>query len=265
MKLSRALLGTTVAFAALVGSYGCSSDSGSDSSGSGGASGTTSNTTTTSTGSGMGSCADMYTSVPKGDCDLIAQDCGDGQACAVVDDGGAVSKCIPAGAGQKDKGEPCATNAECKGGLSCLADHCAPFCCPGTNEPCGEGKCDVNVNFDNDATMFAYACSYSPTCDLFAGNCADGAECHLSDASACLSVCDKPSGADAAEGDPCKYRNDCGDSQVCNTNMPDDGICRFFCNTGNSGAEAGKGGCPMGRKCVPVSTGCDGLGICLPS
>jgi hypothetical protein len=175
------------------------------------------------------------------------------------------SMCLPDLGGVKDKGADCSTNSECKSGLSCVDKHCSPFCCPADNEPCGGGSCDVNLNFGDGQTAYVMACSYLPICDLFAGNCANGTDCHLTDAASCLSVCDSPSDQAVSEGGKCKYRNDCGESQLCNNNQPDDGVCRYFCDTTKADQPAGKGGCPADRKCKPAGgTGCTNLGICLP-
>lgn len=226
----------------------------------------TSSTTMPSTSSGGLSCMENYTSIPTGECDLLQQNCPSGSFCVVDKVNGMVTtKCVPDQGGLKDKGVECTTNSECKGGLNCVDKHCSPFCCPGTNEPCGGGTCDVNLSFDIDKTLFAMTCSYSVSCDLFAGNCAQGSDCHISDASACLAVCDAPSDQAVAEGGKCMYRNDCGDSQICNKNQPDDGVCRFFCKTKSMGLTPGKGGCPSGQSCKAISgTGCADLGLCLP-
>lgn len=282
MRLGRSFLGATVALSAVVWSYGCSSaetdtggvggsTSATSSTATGTATGTATNTATatSSTGSGMMpiECKQTYTSVPKGDCDLLQQDCPAGKVCVVADMGGKpVSNCVDDLGGLKDKGAPCSTNSECKGGMICVDSLCSPVCCPGTNEPCGGGTCDVNLSFDNNPAVYAMACSYLPICTLFAGDCKGGTECHISDAGACLAVCDAPAASHVDEGGKCKYRNDCGESQFCNNNQPDDGVCRFFCDTTMPNAAEGKGGCPMGRTCKPAGgTGCTNLGICLPN
>lgn len=257
----------------------CSSDSSDTSGGTGGAAQTSSSSSPTggpssgsssapssSSGSGMLTCSEEYTTVPKGDCDLLQQDCPVGQFCGVSSEGGkAQSKCLPSKGGLKDKGADCTTNSECKDGMTCIDKHCSPFCCPGTNEPCGGGKCDVNLSFDGDKAIYAAACSYLPICDLFQGSCKDGAMCHLADAASCLAVCDAPSDGFVEEGGTCKFRNDCGDSQLCNNNAPDKGVCRYFCDTTKTNAAPGAGGCPEGRQCKAAGgTGCNNLGICMP-
>jgi hypothetical protein len=175
------------------------------------------------------------------------------------------TKCVPDQGGLKDKGVDCSTNSECKGGLRCVNERCSPVCCPETDEPCGGGTCDINLVLNADRMMFAMTCGYAVSCDLFAGNCATGTDCHLSDASACLAVCDVPSDQAVPEGGKCMYRNDCGDSQYCRKNQPDDGVCRYLCNTKSMGLAPGKGGCPSGQSCEEVSpTGCTDLGACVP-
>ena len=279
MNFGRSSLCALVACSALAWSYGCSVEE-TTSSGAGGASSTTSSTTTTpststttstttmstSSGSMTIQCTKATTTVPKGDCDLLQQDCPAGMVCGVAKEGGmAVSKCQPDKGGLKVAGSACTTNTECKGGMSCVAGFCSPFCCPDTNEPCAGGTCDVNLSFGADKSIYALACSYLPICTLYGGECKNGEECHLTDASACLAVCDAPSDTHVDEGGMCTYRNDCGESQLCNKNEPDMGVCRHFCDTTKAGAEPGKGGCLAGRTCKTVSgTGCTNLGLCLP-
>lgn len=220
----------------------------------------------TSASSGGLTCSEEYTNIPKGECDLLAQDCASGTFCGVATvDGAKTTKCVPDLGGVKDKGADCVSNSECKSGLTCVDNHCSPFCCPATDEPCDGGTCDVNLNFEMGKTAFAMACSYLTICDLFAGNCAEGMDCHLSDATACLAVCDSPSDNAVSEGGDCMYRNDCGESQLCNNNSPDMGVCRYFCDTTKADQPAGKGGCPQDRMCKPAGgTGCSNLGLCVP-
>jgi hypothetical protein len=114
------------------------------------------------------------------------------------------------------------------------------------------------------ATAKAMACTYLPVCNLFKGDCKPPGQCHITDGPNCLAECDKPSTQQVKEGEKCEFRNDCGESQICNKNAPDAGVCRYFCDTSNAAAEPGKGGCPMGRKCTGVTSGCKNLGICTP-
>jgi hypothetical protein len=271
-----------VALGALAWAYGCSGgDGGSNASGSGGptsgAGGTSSGTmttassmststsmSTTSTGGGMIMCMSTYSTIPKGECDLLQQDCPMGSVCTVGPDGASLKTvCQPAAGGLKGKGSDCTTNSECKDGLSCIQKHCTPFCCPDNNQPCETGKCDIEVSFNADKNLHANACSYLKVCNLFKGDCPMGTECHLENSMACLSVCDSPAASHVDEGKPCKYRNDCGDSQFCNNNAPDAGVCRYFCDTkAAGGTAAGKGGCPPMRTCKPINSGCMNLGFC---
>ncbi len=261
--------------------YGCSGSSGGGGSGSGptsGAGGTGSGTMssatsastaasmagTMSTGSGMIMCMSMYSTIPVGECDLLQQNCPMGSVCTVAQDGASLkTACQPGAGGLKGKGSDCTTNSECKDGLSCIEKHCTPFCCPDNDKPCDTGKCDIEVTFNANKSLHANVCSYAKSCNLFKGDCPMGTECHLSEPTACLNVCDAPSAMHVDEGKPCKYRNDCGDSQFCNMNAPDTGVCRYFCDTtAAGGTAAGKGGCPPMRKCTPLKSGCMNLGFC---
>ena len=280
MMLQRILFVAPVAVSAVVWSYGCSSGE-TGPSGAGGASTSTSSTTATSTGTSTETmatvssassgklplvCNETYTTVPKGDCDLLQQDCPVGKVCGVVPEGDSlVSNCIEDLGGLTEIAGACASNSECKGGMQCVNKVCSPVCCPGSNEPCAGGACDVSLTYENKPGTYSFACSYAASCELFAGTCKDGAECHLSDASACLAVCDEPASSHVAEGQACIYRNDCGESQLCNKNPPDKGTCRNFCDLMKLSAEPGKGGCLPIHTCTTVSgTGCENLGLCLP-
>ncbi|MBM4356735.1 MAG: hypothetical protein FJ096_01360 [Deltaproteobacteria bacterium] len=283
MILRHSFVGALALVSALAWSYGCSSDdtgASGNATGTGGSAMVSSSSTTIpsvssvvgsggaggSTSSGGATCSVEYTNIPVGECDLLKQDCPSGKFCGVTKvEGVSKSMCLADLGGVKDKGADCSTNSECKSGLSCIDKHCSPFCCPANNEPCGGGSCDVNLNFEDGKSAFAMVCSYLPICDLFAGNCAKGTDCHLTDPASCLAVCDSPSSQAVSEGGKCMYRNDCGESQLCNNNAPDDGVCRYFCDTSKTGEPAGKGGCPADRKCKPAGgTGCMNLGICFP-
>jgi hypothetical protein len=207
------------------------------------------------------SCADEYTNV-TGACDLLAQDCATGEYCDIDAEGASV--CLPDHGGVKCRGESCVTLEECQAGLQCIDSKCTPFCCPDSNEPCAGGLCDTQVDFGND--MFGLVCSYLPQCQLLMNECTAPAECHPARFDQALAVCDSPSSSHVGEGESCIFRNDCGESQICNT-TGEPGVCRQLCNVRDwMTLEPPTGGCPPERECVEVDWGNDEwthIGICL--
>jgi hypothetical protein len=265
---------------------GCGSDDSSTSSsttaGGGGASASTTApgstgtgtmaTTATTSGGGGGSglaCNEMYTDIPMGNCDLLQQDCSGTDWCNVVDDGaGSVtSACVPDAGGLKDVGSACGQTSECRGGLLCVDSVCTPFCCPETHEPCGGGVCDVHLSFNN--TVFAMVCSYPQSCNLFAGDCPMGEDCHVASSAQGTTVCDTPSAMVAGEGEECEFRNDCGESMLCWQEDPAStagkGLCRHFCDVANAGSlQPGVGGCEANRTCTDLMQSTfPGIGLCM--
>ena len=221
-------------------------------------------TNASSTGSGPIACTGMYTNIPKGDCDLLQQDCTNGNTCAVFQGAGgssSISMCDQASPGLKGMGLSCATASECQKGLFCIAKTCTPVCCPDSGKPCGGGSCDLTVTFTGTSD-FMRVCRFGAQCTLFVPNaCTGGDDCHPEQG---ISTCSAPSGANIPEGGACQGLNDCGDMQACIGPQNGPFNCRYVCTPG-SAAAAGLGGCPVGRTCNPTTTfGIDNLGICEP-
>jgi hypothetical protein len=154
--------------------------------------------------------------------------------------------------------------------MRCIDEKCSPVCCPDTDEPCAGGRCNVSVSYSGGAIV--RHCSYATKCTLFAGDCPEGKYCHISDQDQGLAECDSPSSNFTdMEGVECEYRNDCGESQLCNKNgddmgTGDKGICRHLCNTKDDQQPPGKGGCEAMRTCTEANGGAFmDIGICLPS
>ena len=137
------------------------------SAGTGGAGGgggfTTSTTTASAGGQGPAKCSSSYTTVPKGNCDLLQQNCDAGSTCTPVDAGGAWASTCQAGSGLKSEGETCNDADECDAKLFCIESKCTAVCCRDNNKPCNGGICDLSVNLGG-ATMFV--CHYAPKCNL---------------------------------------------------------------------------------------------------
>ncbi len=238
----------------------------------------TTTTTTTSSGGGDGpiDCppsSPPYSNVIVDDCDLLQQDCGPGKTCRPIETSPGVWKTKCRGdTGLKGPGKACSVDQECEAGLFCIGapeGWCSPVCCQGTNEPCGGGACNINVDLDgvpNVNTAFMMMCSFAPECELLTVNaCKTGTECHLSDASQGLATCTAPSGTQVDEGGTCAFLNDCKDMQHC-FGEPDGSRCRYYCLvSGGEGLTPGLGGCPAGQACADIDIGVPGVGICQPS
>ncbi|MBI4700424.1 MAG: hypothetical protein HY744_04525 [Deltaproteobacteria bacterium] len=244
-----------------------SSSSGGGGSSASSSSGSSSSSSSSSGGGGGGpiECAAPYTDVTKGECDLLQQDCPPGSWCDVGSkEGVTTTLCKASSGGLKDTGAECKKTSECTTGLKCLDDHCSPYCCPSNDEPCKGGICDIQVGYPSG--NFAMMCSYSQACKLFEGSCPQGQACHVADQDQGLAVCDSPSGQPVEEGGKCKFRNDCGESQLCACKAADDCQCRHFCLVSSwQQKEPGKGGCLPGRTCKSWGQpALPDVGICEP-
>lgn len=229
-------------------------------------------TTTTTTGAGGEApltCTQEYTNI-TGACDLLQQNCGEGFICQQSSSTGEAT-CLDGNGGLKGLGAPCDKALECRNGLWCVDGRCTPYCCPASDEPCGGGRCDVHLDMGDG--YWVMACSYNLSCTLFAHDCPTGEECHISNRAQGLSVCDQPSPTPVGEGEPCEYRNDCGDSMVCNSSSPDvdpdagvGGRCRYHCRVSVfSSLVPGSGGCLEGQSCIDMHVAAlPDIGICKP-
>ena len=117
------------------------------------------------------------------ECDMVKQDCADPTATCIFDGKTAMHNvCVKTTTGTKLKGEACSSANDCDRGLFCVADHCAPACCPGDNSPCGAGgACALAINDPDTMKVEFYACSYAQTCDPFKYNCPSGQVCLFND------------------------------------------------------------------------------------
>ena len=235
----------------------------------------TGGSSTSSTGTGGGgatamlTCAEAYTSITDGPCDLLnpLTSCEPGFWCDVQ---GSTSACVTVqGKGVKGPGQPCAVDTECAAGLSCQMEKCSPVCCPANNQPCAanSGECNIEVSLSGDA--WVQMCSYLPACTLLENTCTgDDDVCIIQKALECLSVCVEQSGTAAGEGDECQYLNDCGESQHCNSEGGT-GYCRQLCDLNSwETDEVPLGGCPPNRECQVEIWACDTIwdhiGMCMP-
>jgi hypothetical protein len=217
------------------------------------------------------SCAEVDSTVPKGECDLLAQDCPPGQTCRANSDAAPTTTVCVAGTGLKGLGEDCKAHEECQAGLICV-NQCTAPCCRATNQPCGGGQCNLQLNYNNGD--YTFVCAFDKSCKLLEPNaCPQGYGCHVDDPNQGLATCTKPSAKMAKDLDPCKFLNDCPSMEDCHDLSDGTGAhCHMYCYTDMSRGEGtpGYGGCPTGQSCitslnsVPIDLGLPGIGLCNP-
>lgn len=210
--------------------------------------------------------------VPNTKCDLIEQGCSDGLTCYPnVVYGNPGTSCTTIGNGLKVRGQPCGDRTECATGLDCLMGFCTPFCCPQYQyEICGPGGL-CNVNLQISSGYHVLICSYAAACTLWQDDCGPDQGCQLTASDGSTNCTPPASGAFVGEGQPCDAKNDCGDSQAC-VGSGTQSVCRYLCKLGDTpfdagtqGGEPGKGGCPDGQTCKPMSDAPAWLGVCSTS
>jgi hypothetical protein len=266
--------GCVVAFVSSAAFAACGdSESPTTTSGTGGDGGGSSSVTTSASsgsggeGGGVGLCFSPATTVPKGECDMLRQDCGPGQTCRPATINGSWTTQCSSFTGLRGKGQACESNTECLAGLFCT-DVCTPVCCRESNEPCGGGIC--NVEFTFSGAMRANMCAFSKQCDLLHPDaCPEGYDCHMQDPTQGLATCIQPSGGVVGELQPCTYINDCASMQEC-FSSGSGAKCHWYCKLGTTGGTPGLGGCPAGETCLSVvdgtavDFGVPGIGLCAP-
>jgi len=247
----------------------------SGSGGSSGSSGTGGGGTGGAAGDAGGSCPTGSATNVTGACDLVTQNCSGTLKCRVeqTDAGTYTTACLDLGNGPKKLGEACSSHNDCASPFICALNKCTRPCC-GEQEAalCGTGQCDMSINYGSQGA-FVNVCTFSPPCTPWAHDCPTGPEsdCHLG--SGGKLKCSFPSYAldgGTTLGKPCKYLNDCADSQQCDY-AGASGFCRWLCkvnasggpDAGTVGGSPGNGGCPAGEKCVAYNNP-SWLGVCRP-
>ncbi|MEB2311765.1 MAG: hypothetical protein OZ921_10580 [Sorangiineae bacterium] len=263
------------------------SSSGGSGSGSGGAgsgdaggapsSGGTGGGSSDASADGPRSCAPSEVSnVTTGECSLAAQDCPSGLTCGIAsgDGGGWRTECQTLGRGGKALGDSCGSHGECAPGLRCVLAKCSRPCC-GADEStlCGaQGRCNMTVSYDDGAASMT-VCTFPVACTPWEHGCpASGPEtdCHYDGREFACSFPNYDADGGTTEGKPCKFLNDCMDSQFCWGDSAG-AACRWLCKLSDAGAPSagtvggapGLGGCPSGQTCTAVGTPA-WLGVCTP-
>ena len=189
-----------------------------------------------------------YTPADGDACNVVAQDCTDGDGCYF---GEAGADCFPAG--DVKCGDACVNANDCRAGTLCVDNpgRCLPFCelgepCPGDAQCAGlQGRDDVGV------------CSLpvqGTSCDVLAPDCPEGEACYVVSAN---EECTPPSGANAGDGEACEFANDCAPGLLCVQGEDTGLICLKACPTDGSVM------CESGP-CAALD-GLDGVGVCVPN
>lgn len=218
-----------------------------------------------------------------GTCDIVAQNCGSGMECDLVQaDGGAwVTACVKNTTGNTMEGAKCTPGGSsnpCVAGLECLDDgtgsgRCSKRCCLGSNGTCGAsvpegypGSCDLGIIPNGTQITAYYACDYLAPCQPFNQQPCSGTstECVVKDGfgdSKCTPIYNPPGKAEKAQ---CTSENECASGMGC-YGAPDGGgfTCQWNCyapgtmggpfDAGIEMLGAGKGGCPSGEKCAMIN------------
>lgn len=185
---------------------------------------------------------------PQGDsCDLIAQDCPQGEGCYLT---GGAAECFPAAEDQASCGEPCDAGNECAPGQICAGEDkaCLALCemsqgCPGTAtcEPLS-GRSDLGVCVPEVAPS---------ACSVLIQNCPDERVCYLVDG---VQACARQAESPVAVGGRCEAANDCEPGLICVGPTANDLRCLQACNPTNDTACGGDA-------CTPLA-GVSNLGAC---
>lgn len=211
----------------------------------------------------------------SGQCDIVAQNCGAGQQCALATapDGGFVLKCVSAGTGSFPEGTACNTTSQCVGGLECIENRCAKHCCLNDDQACSTSKpenfpgaCNLNITLPDNSIAYS-VCTYDKPCQPFQiQGCGSGETCLVQDSNGTAKCSTYPNGdAGQAEKTTCSSSNACNDGMGCYGGGDGGFTCQWNCYVKGQGgsydnqiaadAGAGFGGCPSNETCTPINWG----------
>ncbi|MCP3137329.1 hypothetical protein [Pyxidicoccus xibeiensis] len=198
-------------------------------------------------------------------CDVVRQDCGEGQRCTYVLQGSERRRaCVPAGT--VAEGAPC-TLAPTDGGVSYDTCQQGLYCKdePGSgggrsfacrrlchaSPECGEaGECNTVLRLEGTTELPLVCGPPSARCDPFGEGCTSPLGCYPSTSGpVCAGI------GTRGEGESCEFSNQCAEGSACVN--PGSGLtCRALCRP--SGTPA----CATGR-CSPLGDN-PGVGACVP-
>lgn len=188
-----------------------------------------------------------------GECDVLEQDCGAGQACRnLIMMAGDTPMGICEQAGTKLEGEACsrATMPECAEGLICFEGFCRGYCCDGRTSDCA---------------VLGHYCQ--PFSDTNVGICLPSSGCTLLDQSGCeagegcypipggITRCSEPAAGAGGDGTECSSLDGCNPGFAC---IGTPGMCRAFCDPAADPVD-----CPTDYTCNNL-TDHPGVGVCVP-
>ncbi|WP_164018295.1 hypothetical protein [Pyxidicoccus trucidator] len=200
------------------------------------------------------------------ECDVVLQDCAEGQRCTYVGQGGATSRrCVEPGTG--DEGARCTLSPSdgglaydtCQQGLFCKDEPASDggtafFCrrlCHATPQ-CGDaGECNTVLRLEGTPELPLVCGPPSARCDPFGQDCTSPLGCYPSTAGP---VC--AGSGTRGEGEACDFSNQCAPGSTC-VNTTGSGLtCRPLCRP------AGTPACTTGT-CRPLDDN-PGVGACVP-
>ncbi|MFP2925852.1 hypothetical protein ACLESO_11660 [Pyxidicoccus sp. 3LG] len=198
-------------------------------------------------------------------CDVVAQDCAQGQRCTYVRQGDATQRrCVEAGTAAE--GAPC-TLAPTDGGVSYDTCQQGLFCkdepvdggargffcrklCHATPQCGGQDECNTVLRLEGTTELPLVCGPASARCDPFGEDCTSPLGCYPSTSGpVCAGI------GTRGAGETCDYSNQCARGSTC-VNAGRGLTCRPLCGT--SGTPA----CATGT-CRPVE-GNPGVGACVP-
>jgi hypothetical protein len=199
------------------------------------------------------------------ECDVVRQDCADGQRCTYVSqDGATTRRCVEAGT--VDEGAPCTLAPNdggvaydtCRPGLFCkdepasgggLAFFCRKLC--HATPQCGEaGECNTVVRLEGTSELPLVCGPASTRCDPFGEDCTSPLSCYPSTTGP---VC--AGSGTRTEGEACDFSNQCAPGSTC-ANAGGGLTCRPVCRPGGTPA------CATGS-CRALDDN-PGVGACVP-
>jgi len=181
-------------------------------------------------GGGGGMC-------PAGECDLVTNGCGAGEACYLLTMGAGMPPmplCAASGIGMT--GASCTTYSNCAPGFTCQGGAggtpgmCVKYCCDvGSSAGCPTGAmCSIQLTNMDGTLTGAALCRTASNCAIFGSDCPAGDACY-------------PTGGDGttdclmpgirAAGAVCTYTNDCASGSSCYGVAGGPSTCRKLCDT----------------------------------
>ncbi len=204
-----------------------------------------------------------------GACDVVSQNCPNGQRCTYVLANGTRGRMCVAD-GTANEGDPCSlasgsgaqTFDTCKKGLYCTDTvegdggttfRCQRFC--HGNAQCGASlECNEVLRLSGTGELPLACGAPSPKCDVLAQDCAAPLGCYPSEtpgAAVCTGI------GPRAEGAACDFSNQCAKGSAC-VGPASARVCRTLCRT-----PSGTPACPSGRTCQGLAD-YPGVGACVP-